>query len=269
MSGVKTENTITTPNNASLINYIPIQSESPNDNDSILYNKSVNQWKFGPGGGGSGETGPTGPSGGPIGPTGPTGPSGGPIGPTGSTGPSGGPIGPTGPTGPIGEPGPTGSSAPVVQSFAYIRQSVAKNYTQFSPREIILDTLTKKIGTDIDFNTTTYVLSLLTPGNYELTVCMPYIKVSGITPPAVRIGWWMYKNDQIFSDTEVLPVGIPCSPTDDFLTSLHMTNVVSIPADGASYKLQLIFTYEQPNTRIGSPSYAPFESTPSILVKKL
>jgi hypothetical protein len=270
MSGIKTETAITTLNNASLINYIPIQSALPNDNDSILYNKNTNQWKFLPsGGGGTGSTGPTGPSGGPtgpIGPTGSTGPSGGPIGPTG---PSGGPPGPTGPTGPSGGPigptGPTGSSASV-QSYVYIRQTNKIIYT-VGGSVIVLDTLTTKVGTDIDYDTTEHLVSLFTPGNYELTVCIPYIRISGVIPPEVDIGWRMYRNGVDFQD--VFPYGSPNSGTDDSITNVTMTNIILVPSDGASYTLKLIFSGPMQKVTIGNSSFPDFQSTPCVVVKKL
>jgi hypothetical protein len=102
--------------NSVFVNNIPIVSGGPGDNQSLVYDESLNQWVFeNIGSGNTGATGPTGPTG--SGLTGPTGPSGqnnvtGPVGPTGPTGPTGftniGPTGATGATGPGGEATNTG-----------------------------------------------------------------------------------------------------------------------------------------------------------------
>jgi hypothetical protein len=130
-----------------------------------------------------------------------------------------------------------------------------------------LDTLTTKIGTDIDYNTITNTLSLFTPGNYELTVSMPFMRISDLIPPSVRIGWLMYKDGLEFLN--IFPSGIPISPTDGYITNFSITNVVLVPSDGASYTLKLVFPYDIPTVKIGNSAYQPFESTPCVLVKKL
>ena len=122
-----------------ILNNIPITNDIPDSNQTLIYDASLNKWKFGfVGNTGStgyiGPTGPTGPTGasGLVGPTGPgsTGGTGGSTGPTGAqgnpgaTGPTGlsgligtngptGPIGATGTTGPTGATGSTGATGPI------------------------------------------------------------------------------------------------------------------------------------------------------------
>ena len=96
MAGHFSVSELAKPNFSVYISDIPIESGTPENNQSLVYKSNLNQFVYEQI---SGVTGPTWATG-PTGPTGPTGATG-DIGPTGPTGPTGatGDIGPTGATG--------------------------------------------------------------------------------------------------------------------------------------------------------------------------
>jgi hypothetical protein len=133
MSKLELEKSFTT---ALALNNIPITSDIPSPNDTLIYDTSLNQWTFGPAGSAS-NTGATGPTG----RTGPTGLNGsasntGATGPTGPTGLNGsasntGATGPTGPTGAsnTGATGPKGPSGPVLTPFDFAKLTNNAEFT--------------------------------------------------------------------------------------------------------------------------------------------
>jgi len=161
----KLNSSYSTQNSVS-INDFPIQNKKPNSNETLIFDATFNQWKFGPGGSGSngvtGPTGFTGPTGiaGVTGPTGFTGPTGiaGVTGPTGFTGASGiaGVTGPTGFTGPTGNSSisdATTSSKGVIQLSGDLQGTALSPKLQISPFDINTNiTVYQVIGQDSTTN---------------------------------------------------------------------------------------------------------------------
>jgi hypothetical protein len=146
--------------NALLLNNIPITSETPTANDTLVYNTGLNQWSFGPAGSAT-NTGATGSTG----PTGPTGVAGSASN-TGATGP-------TGFTGVTGSTGPTGSAPQT--PFSLTRSNIGYN---------ILSTATMPYypfaisSTDTNFYSTDMApgiggVTILTSGFYDVTFTIP------------------------------------------------------------------------------------------------